>query len=189
MHTSILLRSSMNSSRMNSKRATARLTKMLKAKDKDKLLKSPQEKNNLFQCGTTIKLTPDFSSKTVEARALKKIRKRYRNVDCGRESLKKIHLRRVFIGSRNPQENIGGMEKNYLTRVMPRENKKKTLISGVKKSLPKTYLIMKVKLLKTSHLHVLKVHEKLKSFSSHRLLRYICQPDLPVRHSVFKMIY
>ena len=87
---------------MNSKRATARLTKMLKAKDKDKLLKSPQEKNNLFQCGTTIKLTPDFSSKTVEARALKKIRKRYRNVDCGRESLKKIHLRRVFTGSRNP---------------------------------------------------------------------------------------
>lgn len=102
---------------------------MLKAKDI--LLKATRGKQLVPLWN--IKLTADFSSKTMEARALKeKSGKDTKVLTVGERKSQNIHLERVFVGSRNPPAKRGRTQ-NYPRKVVLRENMKRILISGVKR--------------------------------------------------------
>lgn len=57
-------------SRKNTKKTTPRhiLVRLLKTKDKEKILQAPREEQNITYTGTRILLTPNFSSETMEDR-------------------------------------------------------------------------------------------------------------------------
>lgn len=57
--------------------------------------------------------------------AERKIKKKYVSFEYEREKQHPQKLRRVFLRIRNPQANRGIMGKNYLSKVMLREKRKK----------------------------------------------------------------
>ena len=130
----------MNPNRMNSKRTTPKLIKLLKAKAK--LLKSTREKqpaplwnHNKIDSWSLIKSSGDQSDE-------RKIRKRHISFDCETEKVPENTFEK---GLHKKQKCSSQERKNYLRKVMLRENMQKIWISSVKRSYLKTYVFIKVK--------------------------------------------
>lgn len=156
---------------MDAKRTTPKLIKLLKAKDK--LLKSTREKqlaplwnHNKTDSWFLIKSNGGESDE-------RKIRKRPISFYCETEKIPDYTFEK---GLHKNQKCSSHERKNYLRKVMLRENMQKIWISSLKRSYLKTYLFIKVKFKKNLS------SESLWEINGSFISQMTEKPDLSVRH-------